>query len=252
MSSGSTSAATCAPSTRSSAASSGSAEGDAFNTALLRRSQQRLRRPRLLREGRREHRAGQRPDKVVIKTKVVERSTGELSFGAGFSTRTASLGDIRLTRAQSARAAARTCAPTSPSRSAASRSTSASPSPTSSIAISPPASTCSDPVPTFSANAPTTRPAQAARCGRLSPDRELAPFGALHLARGRDPERRQRRVDLYQGRGGRAGDLAGRADASPTIAATSIPAIGGLLHPLRPGSGRPGRRQSLHPPRAPS
>jgi len=33
---------------------------------------------------------------VVIKTKVVERSTGELSFGAGFSTEDGVLGDIRL------------------------------------------------------------------------------------------------------------------------------------------------------------
>ena len=32
----------------------------------------------------------------MIKTKVVERSTGELSFGAGFSTQDGVLGDIRL------------------------------------------------------------------------------------------------------------------------------------------------------------
>ena len=33
----------------------------------------------------------------MIKTKVVERSTGELSFGAGFSTQDGVLGDVRLT-----------------------------------------------------------------------------------------------------------------------------------------------------------
>src|SRR3712207_7899837 len=36
------------------------------------------------------------PDRVVIDTRVVERSTGELSFGAGFSTQDGLLGDIRL------------------------------------------------------------------------------------------------------------------------------------------------------------
>ena len=40
---------------------------------------------------------GSAPDKVVIKVKVTEKSTGELSFGAGFSTQDGLLGDIRLT-----------------------------------------------------------------------------------------------------------------------------------------------------------
>ena len=39
---------------------------------------------------------GSAPDKVIIQTKVVEKSTGELSFGAGFSTQDGVLGDIKL------------------------------------------------------------------------------------------------------------------------------------------------------------
>ncbi len=72
------------------------AEGDAFNTALLRRSQQRLRNLGFFESVDVTTEQGSAPDKVVIKTKVVERSTGELSFGAGFSTEDGVLGDIRL------------------------------------------------------------------------------------------------------------------------------------------------------------
>ncbi|MGE3743142.1 MAG: outer membrane protein assembly factor BamA, partial [Geminicoccaceae bacterium] len=72
------------------------AEGDAFNTALLRRSQQRLRNLGFFESVDITTEQGSAPDKVVIKTKVVERSTGELSFGAGFSTDDGVLGDIRL------------------------------------------------------------------------------------------------------------------------------------------------------------
>jgi outer membrane protein insertion porin family len=39
---------------------------------------------------------GSAPDRVVIVTEVAETSTGELSFGAGFSTADGPLGDIRL------------------------------------------------------------------------------------------------------------------------------------------------------------
>jgi outer membrane protein insertion porin family len=73
------------------------AEGDAFNTALLRRSQQRLRNLGFFESVDVKTEQGSAPDKVVIKTKVVEKSTGELSFGAGFSTQDGVLGDIRLT-----------------------------------------------------------------------------------------------------------------------------------------------------------
>lgn len=72
------------------------AEGDAFNTALLRRSQQRLRNLGFFESVDVKTEQGSAPDKVVIKTKVVEKSTGELSFGAGFSTQDGVLGDVRL------------------------------------------------------------------------------------------------------------------------------------------------------------
>ena len=73
------------------------AEGDAFNSALLRRSQQRLQNLGFFETVDVTTEQGSAPDRVVIKTKVVERSTGELSFGAGFSTQDGVLGDIRLT-----------------------------------------------------------------------------------------------------------------------------------------------------------
>ncbi|MEK0081635.1 outer membrane protein assembly factor BamA [Benzoatithermus flavus] len=72
------------------------AEGDAFNTALLRRSQQRLRNLGFFETVDIKTEPGSAPDKIVIKTKVTERSTGELSFGAGYSTQDGVLGDVRL------------------------------------------------------------------------------------------------------------------------------------------------------------
>ena len=73
------------------------AEGDAFNSALLRRSQQRLRNLGFFESVDVTTDQGSAPDRVVIKTKVVERSTGELSFGAGYSTQDGVLGDVTLT-----------------------------------------------------------------------------------------------------------------------------------------------------------
>jgi outer membrane protein insertion porin family len=72
------------------------AEGDAFNSALLRRSQQRLRNLGFFESVDVKTEQGSAPDRVVIDTRVVERSTGELSFGAGYSTQDGILGDVRL------------------------------------------------------------------------------------------------------------------------------------------------------------
>lgn len=72
------------------------AEGDAFNTALLRRSQQRLRNLGFFETVDITTEQGSTPDRVIINTRVTERSTGELSFGAGYSTQDGVLGDIRL------------------------------------------------------------------------------------------------------------------------------------------------------------
>ena len=73
------------------------AEGDAFNTALLRRSRQRIENLGFFETVELNTLPGSSPDKTRIEVEVSERSTGELSFGAGFSTSDGPLGDIRLT-----------------------------------------------------------------------------------------------------------------------------------------------------------
>ncbi len=72
------------------------AEGDAFNADLLRRSQQRVRALGFFDNVGVNTLQGSAPDKVVITVDVTERSTGELSFGAGYSTSDGVLGDVRL------------------------------------------------------------------------------------------------------------------------------------------------------------
>jgi outer membrane protein insertion porin family len=73
------------------------AEGDAFNTALLRRTRQRIQNLGYFEKVDLRTLPGSSPDKTRIEVEVAERSTGELSFGAGFSTSDGPLGDIRLT-----------------------------------------------------------------------------------------------------------------------------------------------------------
>jgi outer membrane protein insertion porin family len=72
------------------------AEGDAFNTALLRRSRQRLQNLGFFEAVELKTLPGTAPDKTRIEVEVTERSTGELSFGAGYSTSDGPLGDVRL------------------------------------------------------------------------------------------------------------------------------------------------------------
>jgi outer membrane protein insertion porin family len=71
-------------------------EGDAFNTALLRRSRQRIENLGYFETVELNTLPGSSPDKTRIEVAVSERSTGELSFGAGYSTSDGPLGDIRL------------------------------------------------------------------------------------------------------------------------------------------------------------
>ncbi len=71
-------------------------EGDAFNTALLRRSRQRIENLGFFENVEINTLPGSSPDKTRIEVNVSERSTGELSFGAGYSTSDGPLGDIRL------------------------------------------------------------------------------------------------------------------------------------------------------------
>jgi outer membrane protein insertion porin family len=72
-------------------------EGDAFNTALLRRSRQRIQNLGYFEKVDLRTLPGSAPDKTRIEIEVAEKSTGELSFGAGFSTSDGPLGDVRLT-----------------------------------------------------------------------------------------------------------------------------------------------------------
>ena len=71
-------------------------EGDAFNSAKLRRSRQRIQNLGFFESVNVERLPGSAPDKTVIKVDVVEQSTGQLSFGAGFSTTNGLLGDIGI------------------------------------------------------------------------------------------------------------------------------------------------------------
>lgn len=71
-------------------------EGDAFNAAKLQRSRQRIQGLGFFKKAEVTNIQGSAPDKTVIKVEVVEKSTGEISFGAGFSTQDALLGQVEL------------------------------------------------------------------------------------------------------------------------------------------------------------
>ena len=73
------------------------AEGDAYNVALVRRSQQRIRNLGYFDAVDIRTSPGNAADRIVVEVEVSERSTGELSFGAGFSTSDGPLADVRIT-----------------------------------------------------------------------------------------------------------------------------------------------------------
>ena len=60
-------------------------EGDAFNSALVARSENRLNRLSFFREIEIEQLPGSTPDRLVLDVGVEEQATGELNLGAGFS-----------------------------------------------------------------------------------------------------------------------------------------------------------------------
>lgn len=70
------------------------AEGDAFSTEKLQRTEQRLKNLDFFESVDISEAPGSTPDKTVIKVKVQEKSTGSLSFGAGFSTSDGPLGTV--------------------------------------------------------------------------------------------------------------------------------------------------------------
>lgn len=71
-------------------------EGDAFNTSKLRRSRRRIRNLGFFKHAKVNNIEGSAPDKTIIKVEVEEQSTGEISFGVGFSSIDGALGDIGI------------------------------------------------------------------------------------------------------------------------------------------------------------
>ena len=71
-------------------------EGDAFNAAKLNRSRQRIQNLGYFGKVNVTQVPGSSPDKTVIAVDVEEKSTGALTFGAGYSTSDGPLGDISI------------------------------------------------------------------------------------------------------------------------------------------------------------
>ncbi len=73
------------------------AEGDAFNPLLVDRAKKRLQSLGLFKTVDIKRRPGSSSDRVNLDVVVVEQSTGELSFGAGYSTAEGVIGDVSIT-----------------------------------------------------------------------------------------------------------------------------------------------------------
>jgi outer membrane protein insertion porin family len=71
-------------------------EGDAFNASKTRRARKKIRNLGFFEKVDVKNVVGSRPDKTVLQVKVRERSTGEISFGAGFSTSDGPLGNVGI------------------------------------------------------------------------------------------------------------------------------------------------------------
>jgi len=71
-------------------------EGDAFNTSKLNRSRRRIRNLGFFSNVSVKKLPGSAPDRTIIKTEVEEQPTGEISFGVGYSTIEAVVGDIGI------------------------------------------------------------------------------------------------------------------------------------------------------------
>ena len=73
------------------------AEGDAFNPLMVDRAKKRLNALGLFKSADVKRRPGSAQDRVVLDVELVEQSTGELSFGAGYSTSEGVIGDVSIT-----------------------------------------------------------------------------------------------------------------------------------------------------------
>ena len=73
------------------------AEGDAFNPLMVDRAKKRLQGLGFFKSVDVKRRPGSAQDRVILDVEVLEQPTGELSFGAGYSTNEGVIGDISLT-----------------------------------------------------------------------------------------------------------------------------------------------------------
>jgi outer membrane protein insertion porin family len=73
------------------------AEGDAYNPLMIDKAKKRLQALGFFKTVEIKRRPGSAPDRVVLDVEVVEQSTGELSFGAGYSTSEGVIGDVSIT-----------------------------------------------------------------------------------------------------------------------------------------------------------
>ena len=73
------------------------AEGDAYNRLLVEAARRRLRSLGFFKTVEIETEPGTSADRVVLIVKIEEQPTGELSFGAGYSTSEGVIGDISVT-----------------------------------------------------------------------------------------------------------------------------------------------------------
>lgn len=73
------------------------AEGDAFNPLMVDKAKKRLQDLGFFKAVDIKRRPGSAPDRVVLDVDLTEQSTGELSFGAGFSTAEGVIGDVSIT-----------------------------------------------------------------------------------------------------------------------------------------------------------
>ena len=72
-------------------------EGDAYNRLLVKNAKKRLQALGFFEKVDITREAGSAQDRVVLNVNVVEKNTGELSFGAGYSTSEGVIGDISIT-----------------------------------------------------------------------------------------------------------------------------------------------------------
>ena len=73
------------------------AEGDAYNPLMVDKAKKRLQSLGFFKTVDIKRAPGSAPDRVILDVELVEQSTGELSFGAGYSTSEGVIGDISIT-----------------------------------------------------------------------------------------------------------------------------------------------------------